>query len=659
MVAMSSPDNNRHIENDIPNLFTWNRDEAVKLRTSAHGALSQTPLTVPEALQKAVNAAPDSIAMVHRHNGERLTWTYRDYHRDVCKAAKSLIKLGLEPFHGVGIIGFNSPEWFITNIAAIYAGGLATGLYTTNTSEACQYVLSNCEANIAIVENDTQLQKILEIRHELPHLKAIVQYKGKIEFPQEDIYSWPQFMEFGTSITDAELKDRVAQLAPNKCCTLIYTSGTTGNPKGVMLSHDNLTWTAWNTGSAAKLNFGKESVISYLPLSHVAAQIVDIYGSIIFAGSVFFAQPDALKGSLGDTLKEVQPTIFLGVPRVWEKMQESIRKAGQQNKSSIRKHLIAWAKSVGLKGNMNAMVGEPLPPGWKIANALVFKKVKAVLGFNRCKYFISAAAPISKETIEYFMSLNIPVTEIYGMSESTGPHTVSFSWDFRIKSVGKTLPGCNTIIEHPDNDGDGEITMNGRNVFMGYLNEETKTKETFNNDGILKTGDVGKIDPKGFLYITGRIKELIITAGGENIAPVLIEDNVKLEIPIISMCMLIGDKQKFLSLLITLKTEIDAESQIPTDRLSKDAIEWCESIGSNAICIGDVIDGKDSSFLQNIQSGIEKANKNAVSNAQKIQKWSILPRDFSIPGGELGPTLKLRRPIVANMYKNTIESFYT
>jgi len=304
------------------------------------------------------------------------------------------------------------------------------------------------------------------------------------------------------------------------------------------------------------------------------------------------------------------------------------------------------------------MVKQPFPSGWKIANALVFKKVKALLGFSRCKIFVSAAAPITKETIEFFMSLNIPLTEIYGMSESTGPHTVSFPWDFFMTSVGKGISGCSTIIDSPDKDGNGEILMNGRNVFMGYLNEEEKTKETFNSEGLLKTGDIGRNNSDGFLFITGRIKELIITAGGENIAPIEIENNVKLQLPIISSCMLVGDKRKFLSLLITLKSEIDGESQIPSDELSRDAKDWCRSYGSNANCIADVIDGKDTLFLQHIQAGIERANQIAVSNCQKVQKWCILPRDFSIPGGELGPTLKLRRPIVSNMYKNTIETFY-
>lgn len=653
---MSSQGPDTVLETD--QIMTWSRDEAVKLRMQPNGPLSTRPLSIPTVFSDTVKKLPNHVALIQKKDGKELRWTYQQYHDNVMTATKSLIKLGLEPFHGVGIIGFNSPEWFIADMAAIHAGGFAVGIYTTNNAEACHYVAANCEANVIIAENDQQLQKILRVRSGLPNLKAIVQYTGTLKEKYENVYTWAEFMQVGKDVPDETVAERLRLLAPNKCCTLIYTSGTTGNPKGVMLSHDNLIWTARMSGRVANLKFGHDSLISYLPLSHVAAQLLDIYIPMVFGATVTFAQPDALKGSLGTTLKEVRPTAFLGVPRVWEKMQEKMISVAKQN-GGFKKAIAKWAKGVGLNGNIRKMNGSSVPFGWGVANALVFKKVRIALGLDRCNFCFTGAAPIMRETLDFFLSLNIPLLELYGMSECSAPHTISIPTKFRIGSVGTEFPGVTTKLDSADKDGNGEICMSGRHVFMGYLNMEEKTKEALDEEGWLHSGDIGKKDCDGYLFITGRIKELIITAGGENIAPVPVEDVVKEELPIIANCMLIGDKKKFLSMLLTLKTEVEADTQLPLDQLTPVAVEWCRSLGSNAKTLSQILDSKDKIVLENIQNGIDRANKKAMSRAQCIQKWSILPRDFTIPGGELGPTLKLKRPVVNQMYNNTINAFYS
>jgi len=636
-------------------IWTWNRDEPVKIRLAESGPAAEKPISIPSMFENTVKKHPNALAMAVKRDGEWKKWTYKQYYDDVIIAAKALIALGVETYHGVGVVGFNSPEWFIANNAAIFCGGFATGIYTTNSPEACQYVADSCEANVIFVENEGQLKKILQVWDQLPHLKAVVQWSGKFE-KKENVYSWTEFMQMGKESTDVELKQRIAQLAPNKCCTLIYTSGTTGNPKGVMLSHDNITFTARAAGKAAQLGMAEDRLISYLPLSHIAAQIMDVYASINFAVAIYFAQPDALKGSLGKTMAEVRPTAFLGVPRVWEKMQEKMIEVGR-SRGAVSRKVAAWAKDIGLRGNLSRMEGGSVPFGWGLASR-IFKKVRYTLGLDQCKLCASAAAPITRETLEFFLSLDINVNEIYGMSECTGPHTMSFPWKYRLGTVGQEVPGFFTKLDNPDQDGNGEICMAGRHVFMGYLNEEAKTRETFDDDGYLHSGDIGKRDDKGFLSITGRIKELLITAGGENVAPVPIEDTVKSELPIVSNCMLIGDKKKFLSMLITLKTKVDEDTMQPKDELSHAAIEWCKNIGCNATTVSELLSSPDEKFLKAIQDGIDRANAKSVSRAQKIQKWSMLPRDFSIPGGELGPTLKLRRPIVTKMYEKTIGKLY-
>lgn len=632
------------------------RDQAVKLRMSQKGPGSEKPLTVPSMFYQTVQRVPNHPAIAVKRGGVWIQWTYQQYFSDTQKAAKALIKLGLEPLHGVGILGFNSPEWFIANNGAIFAGGFTVGIYSTNNADACKYVALNSQCNVIVVENNQQLKKILQVWDDLPDLKAVVQYTGEVAEKRDNVYSWKEFMELSSQVSDDALQHRLSLLAPNKACCLIYTSGTTGNPKGVMLSHDNLCWTAGKAVENAALLYASEVQLSFLPLSHIAGSLTDIYGAMACAATVYFAQPDALRGSLLGTLKEVRPTVFVGVPRVWEKMVEGIKHKSREF-GFFKKKIGAWAKSVGYRTTIAEMNHEPVPGAFKIAN-IMLKKAKGELGFDRCRIFMSGAAPIMKETIEFFYGLHIPLMEVYGMSECSGPHTVCSLDRFRTSSVGTEIPGVQTKLADKDEEGNGEVRMYGRHVFMGYLDEEEKTKETFDEELYLMSGDIGKKDKDGFLYITGRKKELIITAGGENIAPVPIEDTVKECLPCVSNCILIGDKRKFLSMLITLKVDVNMDTLEPTDNLTAVTVDWVKAQGSGATKVSDILDHKDAIVLKAIQKGIDKANERAISRAQKIQKWSLLPRDFSIPGGELGPTMKLRRPIVHKMYAKTIDAFY-
>ncbi|XP_029017711.1 long-chain-fatty-acid--CoA ligase ACSBG2-like [Betta splendens] len=637
--------------------WSSSRDKGVRLRMEGSGPAAETPITVHQMFLETLEGYGDSPALVSKKDGQWVTLTWSQYYQQCRAAAKSFLKLGLERYHGVGILGFNSPEWFISDVGCILAGGLATGIYTTNSPEACQYVAMNCEANVLVVENKKQLDKILQVKDQLPHLKAIVQYKGELEQKTPFLYTWAEFMKLGEDVPEEQLNAVIDSLRANECCTLIYTSGTTGNPKGVMLSHDNLTWTAKTSATMADIRIGVEVIVSYLPLSHVAAQVVDVWISMRFAGTIYFAEPDALKGSLVTTLKEARPTCFLGVPRVWEKMQEKMKAAGAKG-SPLRKKVADWAKSIGLQYNYSAMNGEnQVPWGFMLANNLVFKKVRAALGLDNCRVCFTGAAPITKDTLEYFMSLNMPVMELYGMSESSGPHTISINSDYRITSCGKVMPGSKINLDNPDEEGNGEICFWGRNVFMGYLNTPDKTLEALDQDGWLRSGDLGRLDQNNFLYITGRIKELIITAGGENVPPVPIEDALKAEVPIISAAMLIGDKLKFLSMLLTLKCVLDDNGD-PTDELSPEVLDFCQQHGITSTKVSQIIATKEPAVYKAISEGVERVNARATSNAQRVQKWVILERDFSVGGGELGPTMKLRRPIVVKMYQEQINDMY-
>ncbi|XP_007442007.1 long-chain-fatty-acid--CoA ligase ACSBG2 [Python bivittatus] len=643
-------------------VWTTKRDGEVRLRVDESGIGSELPITVHELFLASVNKYGDFPALASKKQGQWTTLTYRQYYEQCRKAAKSFLKLGLARFHSVGILGFNSLEWFLADVGAIFAGGFAVGIYTTNSPEACHYVAENCGANIIVVENDKQLQKILEIEKKLPLLKAIIQYSGEIKEKRPNLYSWDEFMALGSSVPDEQLDKILASLKANQCCTIIYTSGTTGNPKGVMLSHDNITWTARASGEYVGLKTAledQESVVSYLPLSHIAAQMIDIWLPITFGVQTFFADPDALKGSLVDTLREVRPTAFMGVPRVWEKMQERMKSVGAKS-STLKKKIAFWAKAVGLETNLKRMNGcTELPMSYRLAKALIYTKIRKALGLDRCNKCYTGAAPITKDTLEYFLSLDIVVYELYGMSESSGPHTVSHPESYRMTSCGREITGCKTMLFKPDHDGVGEVCFGGRHIFMGYLNMDDKTKEAIDAEGWLHSGDLGRYDEDGFLYITGRIKELIITAGGENIPPIPIEDAIKEAVPILSNVMLVGDKAKYLVMLMTIKSKVNLETGLSEDELTPEAIEFCQKLGSKSTKVSDIVGNKDVAVYTAIQKGVLKVNEHATSNAQKIQKWVLLDKDFSIQGGELGPTMKLKRPVVVKMYQDQIQQLYS
>lgn len=469
------------------------------------------------------------------------------------------------------------------------------------------------------------------------------------------VYSWKDWLATGASLPEATLDARMAAQRPGECCTLIYTSGTTGNPKAVMLSHDNITWTSAASSGLADI-CADDSIVSYLPMSHIAAQLTDLMSPLLVGMEVSFARPDALKGSLVETLQQVRPTVMMGVPRVWEKIEEKMRAVGAAN-TGIKKAVGDWAKSIGVAGSKAKLKGEPLPWGWTLANAVVFSNVKKALGLDRCRLRATGAAPITMKTMEYFMSLDLTLFELYGMSESTGPHSMNHPevGYTKMGSVGQTMPGVETKIDRPDAKGEGEICMRGRHIFMGYMKNEDATKKDIDSEGWLHTGDIGRMDEKGFINITGRIKELIITAGGENIPPVLIEETLKAKAPAISNAMLIGDKRKFLTCLVSLKTEPDAEGN-PTNKLFGPALELAKSVKSKARTVEEAV--QDPKIIAAIQHAVDKANKLATSRAQRISKWTFITTDFSIAGGELTPTMKLKRRVVAAMYSDVIEAFY-
>eukprot|EP00605_Chrysophyceae_sp_TOSAG23-4_P001818 GSChrysophyteH1.ASY1.ANO1.2008.1 assembled CDS len=539
-------------------------------------------------------------------------WSWNDYYGDCVKFAKSMIHLGCKPWDIVNILGFNSPEWLIANNGAMFAAGIAAGIYATNTSQAAQYITEHSKACIIVVENNVQAQKYRGFdKSAMPNLKAIVSYA---ETPSSDLeahfsqsgvgyMSWSTFLACGAERSDDEVEERMSMVKPGNCSTLIYTSGTTGPPKAVMISHDNVTWTTKNMLTYYGDFNHEDRVCSYLPLSHIAAQIVDIHVPMGLGACTYFCQPDALKGTLTLTLKDIGRSI-----------------------TGIKKSISTWAKGCGKEKSVRAQFGGSggNPFGFGCANAIVLSKAKNALGLNECRIAFTGAAPLSPETIWYFASLDLPIYEVFGQSECTGPHTICCEGEWKIGTCGRPMYGTESKLE-----SNGELCYRGRHIFMGYMYMEKQTKETIDPEGYLHSGDVAEFDKdiNGFMKITGRIKELIITAGGENIPPVLIEAEMKTEMLALSNCIVVGDKRKYLVMLTSLKCTLTEAA-------------------------------KDPKWAAYIDAGMKAANKRNTSNAQQVQKWRMLPVDLSEKEGDLTPTLKLKRNVVVKKYTELIDDIY-
>jgi long-subunit acyl-CoA synthetase (AMP-forming) len=586
------------------------------------------PSRILDAFDRTALARADKPALHVKRNGAWETISWRDYRTDVRRAGRALIALGVAPHEHVTIIGYNCPEWFVADTAAIAAGAIPAGIYTTNTAEQCQYVAQHCGARVAFVENAEQLAKFQAVRDRLPDLLAIVQLHG--DPPDSSALSWQRFLSLGDTVPEQELDERIAAQHVDDVCTLIYTSGTTGAPKAVMLSHTNITWLVEQATDIADVRAG-EDIISYLPLSHVAEQLFSLHVSSVLGTSVWFAE--SLE-ALGDTLRIARPHHFLAVPRVWEKMQAKMEAAGAKA-PALRKRIVAWARGRGLAGGYASQRNASPPLFYSLADKLVFSKVRAQLGLDRAKTLITGAAPISRRTLEFFLSLGLPVCEMYGMSECTSTTTASVASRYRTGKAGFALPGAEIRIA-----ADGEICIRGPHVFKGYYKDPAATADVIDAEGWLHSGDIGDVDVDGFLQITDRKKELIITAGGENIAPQFVEGELK-SIPVVSQAVVIGDRRRYLSVLLTLDPEkIPAMASLAGSpaRDSKEAAE-CER------------------FSAYLQREIDSVNRR-LARVQGVKRFAVLPGELSIDGGELTPTLKLKRKVIAEKYAEIIERLY-
>ncbi|OAF65014.1 hypothetical protein A3Q56_07268 [Intoshia linei] len=573
--------------NDLP-YYTSNVKAETRIRKVD---LVNKPITIPDLLKKTLINLKDEKdtvnALAHQKKIGSI-WkfiSYQQYYLQIRQFSNALIEIGIKEADAVSIIGFNSIYWHISYMGAIHAGAIAVGLYPTNSEEITMHCIKLSNTRVIVIDDLKYLEKLQKIK-ESSHDFSIVfcgNDLGSIE-NCKNVYTWNEFIKLSHN-QDEILDERISNLRPNKCASLVFTSGTTGFPKAVMLSHDNMIWTASQFYNEIGEECDREKLISYLPLSHVAAQMLDIIFPIVKSCTVYFAQPTSLKGTLVNTLNEVKPTLFLGVPRVFEKIYEKMKESGAHN-STIKSWIVNYAKYVANDYYTTKMEKSDYSKGmvFGLVNKIVYNKAKYALGLDKCKYIFYGAAPISFNTIDFFMSVGLLLHGVYGLSECSGPHSVMKSGQFHNRTVGVPMKWTETRIGKED-----ELEISGRHIFIGYKDNDEVNDSVF-SENFFKTGDQAKYvkypNSKDHIQIIGRLKEMVITSGGENVPVVEIENRLKKYIPIVSNAIIIGDNRKFISALLTIKTNVNLETMEPLPELTDSAIAWCQSIGSDSKTIG-------------------------------------------------------------------------
>eukprot|EP00347_Sterkiella_histriomuscorum_P000024 403377473 len=677
-----------------------NQELPIKIQTydseDYYGFGTETPLTICQNFFKQIDQFKNEVCMqMKRRVGIssagtdsnattqvqyiNVQYTWDQFFDKAMLFAKALHQLGIKEKQCVSLMGYNSPEHFIALMGTYMANCITTEIYLTNGPESCYKQIVHSKSKIIICDTlQTYKEKFLPFKNEYFQLgiKQVIMF-GELtgershQRKRKDIrlYNWAQALNIGENIENQVIFRRLRDQQPGQCCNLVYTSGTTGDSKGVMLSHDNMTW-YWSVQNKllALRNVNGQDYktqtihqVSYLPLSHITAQMSDFMRTICSNQPVMmtFAQPDALfTGSLIETLREARPTEFLAVPRIYEKLRDLIKDQMRES-SPMKRSLFKWAKEKGYQNLLARKENEPSPFGYNLSKLMILNKIKQQLGFDRIDKLYYGAAPLSFKVKKFFASLNMPLINVYGLSESSAATTYTDDPNQReqgLNKAGRAFPGTQIKIFNPDEIGMGEICLRGRNIFMGYLDSEQDTFEVFDSEGYFHTGDMGFLDQNGSLEITGRIKELIITAGGENVSPLPIETQLKDACPLIRHAVIIGDEKKYLTCLFTLKTLFDNQSGKPTNILTPEVLSFVQTLNSKAKTSTQAIE--DSNILTFIQKCVDQVNNKAVSRVSQIKKWRIIDQDFSIDGGELTPTMKIKRKYIVKKFHDVIEQLY-
>ena len=593
--------------------------------------------TLVDHLRRQVRTRGGAVAM-HFSAGERwapITWSQMGVAVD--RLAAYLLEESVTPGDHVAIWGGNRPEWHIADAAILSVRARPVPVYPTLSAEQAAYVLGHSEAAVAVVETPEVLERILSVRDRLAGCRRVVVMQG-LDAPDAGGFAipWAVALERGQAALElrrGEVTRLGAQARPEDIATLIYTSGTTGPPKAVQLTHRNILATMASISSIVSAD-ADDRILSYLPLAHIAERMNSEFRSYVFGNATWFSRGIE---RLAEDLVEVRPTLFFGVPRIWEKMAARVG-ARLDAARGPRGALARWAAAQGRQAldarERGAGPGRLARRRLALADRLVLARLRATLGLDQARVLVSGAAPIDPEVLRRLGSLGLPVLEVYGQTEDTGATSMVRSGTLRIGTVGPPFPGVDLRIAE-----DGEILVRGDNVFAGYHKDPEATAEAMTEDGYLRTGDIGELDPDGSLRITDRKKDLIITAGGKNIAPAVIESALKRH-PLVGNAVAIGDRRPYVSALLTL----DAD----------EARAWAQARGLAGPGTAELV--AEPALREELQRHVDAVNAE-LSQVEQVKRWQLLDVDFT-PGEELTPTLKVRRSVVAERHAAAIEANY-
>ena len=591
-------------------------------------------MITPKYLIDNAEKHSDKIALSYKNSSDEwISQTWSEFYNSVQSISKSLIASGIEKNDKVSIYSYNRREWVECYAATQLINSAAVGVYHTCSSSEVEWIVNNSDSKIIFVGNNPgdngekdkmPVHRLNHILDKLSAVETVVLLDGIEKIDGDKIITWEEFIDKGKSIELDNVMSRMETINDDDTASIIYTSGTTGNPKGVELTYKNFEFELDCLISFLKYDQG-DKFISWLPGAHVFGQALDNHYWIRTAMHMYIADNPL---NTVDIAKELQPRLFISVPRIYEKVFSNL-------KSAIESKTIL---KIGLK-----------IPGLK---NVFKKKLQAAAGFGNLKFAISGAAPINPEILSFFQSLDIPLYEGWGLTETTAGATLNY-WNEnnKIGSVGKVFP--NTDIKVAE---DGELLLRGANIMKGYYKNPEATSQDI-VDGWFHTGDVGKVDDDGFVFITGRKKEIYVSSSGKNIAPLVIEETMK-SIPLVSQCFLVGDRRKYCSALFTLDVSVILRDKINVDiaKIPKDPAQQIKMLEEHSHNLSDFT-GNNEVFSE-IEKEVNKLN-NEFSNPEQIKKFRILPRDFTIDDGELTPTLKIRRKQINENWASEIESMYS
>lgn len=594
--------------------------------------------TVPKLFFHRVEMYGDRVALRKKELGIWNKTSWRQYGENVRQVGMGLLALELEQNDRVAIIGNSRPEWLYADLGILAVGGVSVGVYTTNSAEEVKYVLSHSEARFFFVEDEEQLDKVLQIRGDLPKLRWVIvmDMKGLTHFHDPMVLSFDALLHHGKEHDETNpglFQQRLQGTKAEDLAALIYTSGTTGPPKAAMLSHSNVMFTS-NAFAKHVPVFATDVILSYLPLCHVGERTLSVYHAINMGFTVFFAEgPDTVP----ENLREVSPTFFFAVPRIWEKFHSAIS-IGHQEATRFKRQSYKLAMQIGKRVAKKKLNSEPVPltlwAAHRVASLIVFRKVKKLLGIDRARFALTGAAPVSPEILEYFHALGVNIRETYGLTESSGLVSMHRETNIRLGTTGEPLPGVEVRIAD-----DGEILVRGANVFQGYYKDEQSTRQTL-IDRWLHTGDLGELCDDGMLRITGRKKDVIITSGGKNVTPQYIENLLKFSSYIMD-AVVIGDGRKYLTALII----IDEENMIKYAQDHRIPFTTYASLTQTE------------EIQELVRQEVEKVNQ-TLSRVEQIKRFAILDKLLDQDDDELTPTLKVKRKKISEACREIIEQMY-